>query len=61
MQNAADVRSAYLALEDDLSLDLMDTPAGQDRELVAKLRAAQLQTEAAHKTMWIIHEEEQKG
>lgn len=58
MHAAAEVRSAYLEQEERISDQIMAAPPGKDGALASQYRAALMQTEAAHKQMWIIHEEE---
>lgn len=58
MRSAAEVRTAYLVQEERISDQIMDAPPGKESALAAQYRAALMQTEAAHKQMWIIHEEE---
>lgn len=58
MKSAAEVRSAYQMQEARICDRIMTAPPGEQTALAAQHRAALLQTEAAHKQMWIIHEEE---
>lgn len=59
MKNAAEVRSAYLKAESNISEKLIDAETAEAQQtLFAQLKAAQHQSDAAHMQMWIIHNEE---
>ena len=59
MRNAAEVRSAYLEAEVNISDKIDAAKPGTEGQLLKDLRAARLQSDAAEAQMWIIHKEEQ--
>lgn len=61
MKNAAEVFSAYLVAETNISdrIDSTERHSPEERDLLNQLRAARLQADAANEQMWIIHTEEE--